>query len=59
MIINKPDLFFRKLCCCCGSVLGSEKKGADIFEIVLIGPGLATMVIVAVGVIPGDARPEA
>ena len=38
-----------------------KEEGADIFEIVFIGPGAATMVIlaVAVGVIPGDARQEA
>ena len=36
-----------------------KKESADIFEIVFIGPGPATMVILAVGVIPGDARHEA
>ena len=35
-----------------------KKDGADISEIVFIGPGPATMVL-AVGVIPGDVRPEA
>ena len=36
-----------------------KKEGADIFEIAFIGPGPATMVILAVGMIPGDARQEA
>ena len=36
-----------------------KKEGADFFEIVFIGAGSATMVILAVGVIPGDARQEA
>ena len=33
-----------------------KKEGVDIFEIVFIGAGSATMVIVYVGVMPGDAR---
>ena len=36
-----------------------KKEGADIFEIVFIGPGPATMAIFYVGAIPGDARQEA
>ena len=36
-----------------------KKEGADIFEIVFIGPGSATILILAVSVIPGDARQEA
>ena len=36
-----------------------KKEGADIFEIVFIGPGPGTMVILAVGVIPGNAWQEA
>ena len=36
-----------------------QKESADIFEIVFIGDVPATMVILAVGVIPGDARQEA
>ena len=36
-----------------------KKECADTFEIVFIGPGPATMVILVVGVIPGDARQEA
>ena len=36
-----------------------KKEDADIFEIVFIGTGSATMVILVVGVIPGDARQEA
>ena len=36
-----------------------KKEGADIFEIVFIGAVPATMVILVVGVIPGDARQEA
>ena len=36
-----------------------KKESADIFEIVFIGPGPATMVILYVGVMPGDARQEA
>ena len=38
---------------------GISKKSADIFEIVFIGAVPAIMVILAVGVIPGDARQEA
>ena len=37
----------------------TETEGADIFEIVFIGAVPATIVILVVGVIPGDARPEA
>ena len=37
----------------------SKKKAADIFEIVFIGAVPATMVILYVGAIPRDARPEA
>ena len=36
-----------------------QKEGADIFEIVFIGAGPATMVILYVGVMLGDARQEA
>ena len=36
-----------------------KKEGADIFEIVFIGAGSATMVILYVGVMPGDARQAA
>ena len=33
-----------------------KKESADIFEIVFIGAGSATMVILCVGVIPGGRR---
>ena len=36
-----------------------KKEGADFFEIVFIGAVPAIMVILYVGVMPGDARQEA
>ena len=36
-----------------------KKETADIFEIVFIGAGSATTLILYVGVMPGDARQEA
>ena len=44
---------------CYGIRFGIFQKSADISEIVFIGPGPATMAILYVGAIPGDARQEA
>ena len=36
--------------------MGAQKSRADFFEIVFIGPGPATMLILAVGVMAGSGQ---
>ena len=58
MIAKSPALLFKKYGTGVGPFWDLKKEGADIFEIVFIGLGPATMIILGVEVIPGDARPE-
>ena len=59
MVTNSPDLVFENLDSGVDPFCDLQKEGALFFEIVFIGAVPATIVILAVGVIPGDARQEA
>ena len=59
MITKTPYLVFKSYGAGVDPFWDIKKEGADICEIVFIGPGPATIVILVVGVIPSDARLEA
>ena len=59
IITKSPDLVFENLGSGVHPFWDLKIESADILKIVFIGVGPATMVILYVGVMPGDARQEA
>ena len=59
LLTKTPTCFFKSYGAGVDPFWDLKKESADIFEIVFTGAVPATMVILVVGVIPGDARQEA
>ena len=59
LLTKVPTCFLKSYGAGVDSFWDIKKEGVDIFEIVFIGAGSATMYILYVGVMPGDDRQEA